>query len=420
MFLDDSIRADLAETFSRMWDELTPIGLRPDGSGYDRLPWTAADAELRAWFRAQAEGRGMRYETDRNGNQWAWSREPADEALVLGSHLDSVPGGGAYDGALGVAAGFLVVDALRALGLDGARPIAVVNFLEEEGGRFGIACLGSQLLIGGVAPAEALAKVDADGVTMAEAANAAGFDTSSMGRDERAIARIGQYLELHVEQGIALAGMGAAVGIASQILSHSRTRMVFDGEANHAGTTPLEIRKDPMIPYAHAVLRTRTSAERHGAVATIGRVEVEHNASNAIPKRVRAWLDARADSAETVQCIVAEVAEEAGRRAEEHGVVLQTETDSISPEVRFDPVLRETLERALNRAGIDAPVIPTGAGHDAAILAGVRPSGMLFARNLTGVSHSVAEFSDTSDCLAAIEALAEVAAELVSEPAVVR
>lgn len=397
-----------------MWAGLVPIGLRADGSGYDRLPWTEEDARLRAWFEDQATSRGMRYEVDRNGNQWAWMGSPGDDALVMGSHLDSVPGGGAYDGALGVAAAFVVVDALRALGLD-SRPVAVVAFLEEEGGRFGVGCLGSHLLVGSIAPEDVLGKVDANGITMEEAARAAGFDTASMGRDEEALARIGVYLELHVEQGLALAKMGAAVGVASQILAHSRTRMVLDGEANHAGTTPIEMRKDPMIPYAHAVLQARMSAEKHGAVATIGRVEVENNATNAIPRQVRAWLDARAEHSETVRGIVEEVAGAAARSAEEQRVRLALETDSLEAEVRFDAELRETVERALSDAGIVAPVIPTGAGHDAAVLAEVRPTAMLFARNLTGVSHSVAEFSEEADCLAAIYAMSEAAATLVSQ-----
>ncbi len=414
LFLEESIRARLAGAFVQMWGDLTPIGLREDRSGYDRLPWTQADAELRSWFQAQAASRGMHYEVDRNGNQWAWAGQPGDQALVMGSHLDSVPGGGAYDGALGVASAFLVVDALEALGLSERRPIAVVAFLEEEGGRFGVGCLGSQLLVGAIDPEDVLARTDANGVTMRAAAEAAGFDTSRMGRDEVAIARIGQYLELHVEQGIALENLDAAVGIATQVLAHSRTRMVFNGEANHAGTTPLEIRKDPMIPYAHTVLRARSSAEAHGAVATVGRVEVEHNATNAIPREVRAWLDARAGNPETVEQMVADVTDTASAYAVEHGVRLVVETDSIAQEVNFDIELRGTLERALRAAGIEAPLLPTGAGHDAAVLAEICPTGMLFARNVTGVSHSIEEFSEERDCLAAVYAMSEAAATLVS------
>ena len=135
----------LAERFSQLWSSLAPIGRQGSSGGYRRLAWTPADSELRAWFVEQADQRGMLYETDRNGNQWAWWGDPGPDAVVTGSHLDSVPDGGAFDGPLGVVSGFLAVEELRGQGLRPDRPVAVVNCVDEEGARFGVACMGSSV-----------------------------------------------------------------------------------------------------------------------------------------------------------------------------------------------------------------------------------------------------------------------------------
>src|SRR5690242_2679032 len=160
-----------------MWRELLPIGRHAASGGYRRYAWTPADTDCRAWFRAQAEDRGLAYETDRNGNQWAWLGDPAaGDAVVTGSHLDSVPDGGAFDGPLGVVSSFAALDDLRARGARPHRPLAVVNFVDEEGARFGLACVGSRLTAGGLAPQDARELVDADGVSLAQAMEKAGQD----------------------------------------------------------------------------------------------------------------------------------------------------------------------------------------------------------------------------------------------------
>ncbi|MST33646.1 M20/M25/M40 family metallo-hydrolase, partial [Acidimicrobiaceae bacterium USS-CC1] len=151
-----------------MWETLAPIG-RGAGGGYHRLAWTDADLELRDWFRTEAANRGLELDEDGNGNLWAWWGTPGPGAVVTGSHLDSVPGGGAFDGPLGVVSAFLAVDALRAAGVEPSRPLAVVDFADEEGGRFGVATLGSRLLTGSIPPARAAALADAAGVTLADA-----------------------------------------------------------------------------------------------------------------------------------------------------------------------------------------------------------------------------------------------------------
>src|SRR5687767_14714001 len=182
-----------------MLDAIADIGLDPSTSGYRRFAWTDADMELREWFVGEAEKRGMSVEDDGNGNQLARSADGPD-ALLLGSHLDSVPDGGAFDGPLGVVSSFAALDRLRADGFVPTRPIVVANFADEEGARFGIACAGSQLASGALAPENALALKDRDGPTMAEVMKKRGRDPDAVGRADW-LDGIGAFVELHVEQG---------------------------------------------------------------------------------------------------------------------------------------------------------------------------------------------------------------------------
>ena len=403
---------ETAHDFAVAWHDLSSIGTRPDG-GYDRFAWSEEDAQLRRWFVTQATARGLTVETDRNGNQFAWWGRRGPGAVVTGSHLDSVPGGGAYDGPLGVLSGFLAIDELRRRGVTPVRPIAVANFVDEEGARFGLACMGSRLLCGEVAPAAARALSDAGGTTLAEAMAAQGADPEAIGAEPERLEEMSAFVELHVEQGRGLVDRGAAVGVATAIWPHGRWRFRFCGEANHAGTTRLEDRRDPMLPFASTVLAARQAAARAGAHATFGRVEVRPNGANAIASQVDAWLDARAATAAVVARVVDEVTAHARQVAAGHGVDVEVTSPSSSPAVQFADELRERLGATLAaRSRGPVPHLPTGAGHDAGVLAAFVPAAMLFVRNPTGVSHSPAEHADRDDCLAGVGALSDVLADL--------
>jgi N-carbamoyl-L-amino-acid hydrolase len=397
------------ESFHELWRSLLPLGYCRSSGGYRRFAWTKADLACRAWFTAQAADRGLTVRTDRNGNQWAWWAEDLPgKALAIGSHLDSVPDGGAYDGPLGVVSSFAAVDELRAQGWRPARPIAIANFADEEGARFGVACAGSRLLTGQLDPQRARALTDAEGVRLADAMAAAGQDPDAIGRDDELLERIGQYVELHIEQGRGLVERGRSVGVATSIWPHGRWRFDFDGEANHAGTTRLADRRDPMLTYAFTVLAARKKAAAHGALATFGRIQVEPNGTNAIPSRVSAWLDGRAPSEAALAALLAELEQAARERAERDGASLSVVNESLTPIVEFDHALRDRLATTLE----DAPVLPTGAGHDAGILAARIPTAMLFVRNPSGVSHSPAEQAEPADCHAGVHALAGAVREL--------
>jgi N-carbamoyl-L-amino-acid hydrolase len=405
-------------SFRELWSSLLPAGLNAATGGYRRYWLTGADAACRGWFAKAAAERSLRAHADRNGNLWAWWDVPGRaiasgvSAVATGSHLDSVPDGGAYDGPLGVVSGFAAIDVLRARGFRPARPVAVTAFCEEEGARFGLACLGSRLLTGAVTPEAARELRDEGGVTLAEAMTGAGIDPAGLGADDELLGRIGAFVELHIEQGSALDGLGAAVGIALGIWPHGRWRLDYAGRADHAGTTRLADRRDPMLPYAATVLEARQAAAACGALATFGKVIAEPGGANGICSTVRAWLDARAPDQAVLDHMVGQIEATARRAAAAQGVEVSMRRESFTPPVEFDPELRARLARALARRGAAAPLLATGAGHDAGVLAARLPTAMLFVRNPTGVSHSPAEHADLADCEAGVAALAAVLEEL--------
>jgi beta-ureidopropionase / N-carbamoyl-L-amino-acid hydrolase len=403
--------------FDSLWSSILDVGQDRDTRGYRRYAWSDADLTLREWFRGSAAARGMDVEEDRNGNMWAWWLPPGwtgdpTNAFVTGSHLDSVPDGGAFDGPLGVVSAFAAIDIVRARGVVPTVPVAVAAFSDEEGARFGVACVGSQLSTGALSGDRARGLRDVDGVTLAEAMARAGRKPETLGADDTLTDRIGVYVELHVEQGRALDLVDRPIAVASAIWPHGRWEFTFDGAANHAGTTRLVDRRDPMLAFASSVHSARSAATVHEAVATFGKVLVSPNGANAIPSRVRAWLDARAADEATLTALVEQISAEARGHATQDGIDLQVAVESVTPIVEFPEGPRARLQRALHRLG-DIPVLPTQAGHDAGILSAKVPTAMLFVRNPTGVSHSPEEHAESDDCNLGAEALADVMAEWV-------
>ena len=405
-------------TFDSLWESILDVGRDAATGGYRRFAWTTADLTLREWFAGEAHRRGMSVEEDRNGNVWAWWL-PANwlgdptGAFVTGSHLDSVPGGGAFDGPLGIVSAFAAIDLLVTRGVVPRIPVAVVAFSDEEGGRFGVACVGSQLSTGAVRPERALKLRDADGTTLAEALTAAGRDPAHLGPDPELTKRVGVYVELHVEQGRALDLVDKPIAVASAIWPHGRWQFTFCGQANHAGTTRLVDRRDPMLAFAATVRAARDRATTNAAVATFGKLTVTPNGANAIPSRVHAWLDARAADEATLAAMVEAIAADSAGYADDDGVSLSVDVESVSPAVVFPEEPRARIVRALSALG-EVPVLPTAAGHDAGVLSEKVPTAMLFVRNPTGVSHSPDEYAEIADCRRGAEALAEVMADWVA------
>lgn len=406
-----------------MWRDLEPIGRDSTTGGYRRAPFAAAERACVDWYVAEAERRGLEIHWDGQGNAVAWwSADASTEAanasieemtrtgdILIGSHLDSVDNGGAFDGPLGVVSSFAAIDTLRDQGFRPRRRIGVAVFVEEEGSRFGIACLGSRLATGQFQAEQATDLQDRDGVFLLDAMAEAGIEPR-LGPSPL-LNGVAMFVELHVEQGRHLVQRDHAVALASASWAHGRWRFAFSGEPNHAGATRMQDRHDPMLTYAMTALAANKQARLADARATFGRVAVHPNVTNAVAESVQAWLDARAADATRLETLVDSITRQASERAERDGTGLDVTTESLTQTVRFDPELTQRLSRLLD----DAPVIATGAGHDAGImqLAGI-PSAMLFVRNPTGVSHSPAEHAEMADCLAGVEALAKALEELAS------
>jgi beta-ureidopropionase / N-carbamoyl-L-amino-acid hydrolase len=404
----------LRDEFEACFGGLAAIGQDPAG-GWTRLAWTEEDRAARSWFESEAAARGLTVDQDPAGNLWAWWTGPAGgsgEVVAVGSHLDTVRRGGAYDGALGVVSGLVAVGELAARGVEPRRPVAVVAFADEEGGRFGLPTFGSRVLTGALDPGDLLGRADQDGVTVAEAMAAAGVDPAGLGPDPARVGRLGAFVELHVEQGRGLVDLGQPVALGTGIWPHGRWRLTLTGEANHAGTTRLADRRDPMLGLAAAVLAARAAAIELEAVATVGRVVVEPNSSNSVPGRVSAWLDARAERDQTLDWLVAAFEAAVEEAAGRNRLSAALACESRSPGVELAPDLTARLDTCLRASGLEPPALPTAAGHDAASLAAAVPTAMLFVRNPTGASHSPSETADLADCLTGVQALAAVIEDL--------
>ena len=394
-------------------EEIADLGRDPSSGGYRRLAWTDPDLSLREWFIGQSAALGLDVETDRNGNLWAWwGDSSAGDAVITGSHLDSVPDGGNFDGPLGVASALAAVEELQRRGVQPRRPLAVACFTDEEGGRFGVACIGSRLAAGVLTPERALAFRDADGVTFAEALTRAGRDPQSLGADPERLSRIGAFVELHVEQGRGLFDLDQAVAVGTAIYPHGRWRIDISGQPNHAGTTRMTDRHDPMVAFARLVMAAQAEAAAldmptRAARATVGKVACTPNAVNAVPAHVTGWLDARAEDEETLDALLEAIA----RDIATPGISVRVTEESRTPATHFDATLSGYVRGLLP----DAPLLATGAGHDAGVLAeaGVA-SAMLFVRNPSGISHSPEEHAEDADCETGAGALADVLTDLLT------
>lgn len=401
---------------------IADVGRDPRRGGYSRPVFSAAETELREWFSQEATSRGLAVETDRNANLWAWwdrADGVRDDALVTGSHLDSVPGGGAYDGPLGVVSAFAAIDVLRSRADAGhfapSRALAVLAPAEEEGSRFGVACLGSRLLTGALDPARALRLTDPDGTTLAEAAAASGIDPGSMGRDDEALSRIGDFVELHVEQGRGLDALPGrpSLAVGSSIIGHGRWRVAFTGQGNHAGATLMGDRADPMLAAAAFVLAVRDLARRtSGARGTVGRLVPTPGGTNVIASRVELWLDLRHPDDTVNATLLTDLHNQARALAAAEGCRVELTEESLSGTTDFDANLSARVLSCVRGTDPAAAVLATGAGHDAGVLAAHTRTAMVFVRNPTGVSHAPEESADDVDVERGVDALADVLADL--------
>jgi allantoate deiminase len=381
-----------------------------NGTAVSRLGLSADEQRARELVGGWLAARGAMVRRDAAANLFA--RLGGDgPAILVGSHLDSVPEGGRFDGALGVLCGVEAVESLLDAGIALRRPIEIVGWADEEGARFGVGLFGSAAVFGRL-PANAAERRDRSGVAVAEALRALGEagDPTAAKRDPKEFAA---YLELHIEQGPRLEKADRALGVVSDIVGIYHARVTFHGRADHAGATVMTARVDALAAAAEVVLAVEQIARgRTGAVGTVGEIAVRPGAKNVVPGECSFSLDLR--TAVDHDALVGEVLEAVARIARSRGVEPMIDELARVPVTPLDPKLREVLRRAARSVGVDAPVLVSGAGHDAQNpqLAGV-PTGMIFVRS-TGGSHTPREFASPNDAAIGAEALAVAIRELAT------
>ncbi len=358
-------------------------------------------------FASWARDAGLTVEQDRAGNVFARRAGRRDLAPILsGSHLDTVPTGGAYDGAYGAVAALCAIEAIAADGIENDHPLEAVAWAGEEGSRFPLGCLGSGAFAGLNAFAEIDALTDENGITFAQArASETGLLAGVPVREATIVPAA--YVELHIEQGPVLERRGALLGNVTAIAGQARYDVVVTGESGHAGTVPMSMRRDALSAVAEMILALEASAARlPDSVLTIGRLVVEPNQANVIPWRVRFRVDARSVYENRLAALRSTIVETTAKLAAKRGVEVGTTLIEERRVVAMDDGLRGAVASAFAELGAPVFDLPSGAGHDAMCVAAIAPSAMIFVPSAGGHSHVAGEYTSPDDCELGVRALA--------------
>ncbi len=392
-----SIQFD-SDRLARLLGEINAFGHDPATGGYDRPAFGEADMAVRAFFRAAMAADGLATRMDAAGNVFG-RLGPADApAVMVGSHLDTVPCGGAFDGALGCAAALECVRSIRDAGLPLAHPIEVVATADEEG-RFG-GMLGSQAIAGALPAGWAHGTTDAEGIRLADAMAAAGLDVAALPSAARAPGSVRAFVELHIEQGPVLEAAGRAVGIATAVSGCTVIDVAITGAANHSGTTPMDMRRDAFVGLARLGAALPDLARERGGPdsrLTIGHVALVPNAAHTIPGEAHCTIIVRDIDAALMDALAEAAIGLGARVCADLGLAHAARIRSRLAPVGLDPALTALFAAEAARLGIDALTMPSGAGHDAQTMARLAPSGLLFVPSRRGISHAPDEFTAWPD-----------------------
>lgn len=397
-------------------EALARFGRHPNG-GLFRTVYSPAWLEAREAIAAWLEDAGLDVREDAAGNLWGRLGGPfaAGPAVVTGSHLDTVKQGGALDGALGILAGIVAARAIRDRASRLRRPIEVVALCEEEGSRFACDFWGSRAITGRIRPDEPQQLRDADGLTLAEAMEAIGLDPARLGEARRD--DIAAFVELHIEQGRNLVDGGQSVGVVNAITGLRHSEVTYTGRPDHAGTTAMTRRKDALAGAAEIVLRAEALARELGepAVATVGQLTVLPGAVNIVPGVARFTLDVRHSVPTMLDHLLERIDAAVTEVAERRGLAWEHRTLVEHPPQPLDPRLLQTVLDAARSLDLDCPVLVSGAGHDAGIMARAFPSVMIFTQSHEGRSHCPEERTDAPHLVAATNLLAATLERLAGE-----
>jgi allantoate deiminase len=375
-------------------DDLYAIGAEPGGGCYRPLygtAWAEACDRAARWMKDA----GLAVRRDAVGNMWGrLDGSGGGKAVVTGSHIDTVRRGGRLDGALGITAGLAALRALTEARGKPKRPLELLVVCEEEGSRFATTFWGSRAIVGAIGPGEADTVTDAEGVTLARAMRERGLDPAeipSAARDD-----LGAFVELHIEQGAVLEAEGVPLAVVTAIAGAVHLEIVVTGRPDHAGTTPMDLRRDALAGVAAMIQAVQSIAAALGrpAVATVGKLRVEPDQINVVPGRVTFTVDLRHADLGGRRALEERIRSLCGTIASERGLGIDTRTLHERPPVPMDGALRQVLERAATEAGTVPRALVSGAGHDAQVLAARCPVGMLFVPSIGGRSHCPEEATD--------------------------
>ena len=376
----------------------------------NRLAFTPAEREAHAIVAGWLGDAGLGVRTDAMGNTYATrpGRRNDLPPIAIGSHLDSVPQGGRFDGTVGVVAGVEVVRLLDAAGLQTDHPLRVIAFSAEEGARFGEACIGSKAVAGVLQPGDLQRLHDGQGVTLASALQALGFDPRHLPAARGGPGDLAALLERHIEQGRLLESDGKAVGLVEAVAGNTRLRLSLRGRADHSGGTPMHLRKDALAAAAEIVLgveRLANEPQRRTTVATVGRLDVAPNSITTVPAQVVFYVDVRDIDGDRQRAAAQDVLALAQQVAARRGVFVEAELVGDSSPVVLPLWLRHITRDVCERLSVPYRVLNSGAGHDAAILARVLPTAMLFVPSHEGLSHCPEEWTSISDIAVGVRVL---------------
>jgi hydantoinase/carbamoylase family amidase len=380
-----------------------------DERGAQRLCWSEGWRQARAFLGELLDEIGIAPEVDEAGNLWAYLPGKGEPALALGSHVDSVPDGGWLDGALGVMGALGVIRAWSGAGEAPPRGLALVDWADEEGARFGRSLFGSSAAAGTLDPAELADARDADGLRAPGVLAENGVELARVLDCRSRLERIGAYLELHIEQGPILEAKGIQAAAVSGCVGVERLRFTIEGRVSHAGTTPMDARHDAGLAAAEAALRVEEIASGEGGVGTVGQVELEPGIPTAVPGRASVMVDLRHREAEALAKMLGAARQAFEACAAERGCEASDQPVwSIEP-IGFDPELVSAAREACERITGSGFELPSGALHDAASMAPHVPTAMVFSPSIGGISHAKEEDTTEEGLRAAIEAFATLA-----------
>ena len=405
----------LAINPARTLGELRDLDALTGGEeGARRLAWTDGWAQARAWLRARLEELPVEVAVDAAGNLSATLRGESSRRLVIGSHVDSVPNGGWLDGTLGVLAGLEVLRGLAA----GGRPavtVTLVDWADEEGARFGRSLFGSSAAAGTLDARELRDLVDSDGISLVEAVARHGVALDGIDAARRTLEDVDAYLELHIEQGPVLERRGLPLAAVTGMLGVERHLVHFAGESSHAGSTPMDARRDPLAAAARTALEIRAGAIAAGGVATVGRLDATPGAVTVIARTATLHVDQRHEDAQALSAMLAGAVEASAEIARQERVDVVWDRVLAVPPLGFDADLVDTAAAVVEELTGTAVRLPSGPLHDAAEVARLGiPSAMLFVQSLRGLSHTREEDTRPEHVELAVRALAELAERVVA------